>query len=380
MIKGYKWDPYFMAVREAVSLFWGLVAKDDSRRVLYILGRGFDPRTTFGVELIPEPLRTRLNCLSIEMLGYGGHEADALKDLSVKNHEVLKSLLAVGSDINEVEIHAWSGETDARSRTGPDQALRLVSAETIDGYTDVVVDVSALPRGIYFPLLSRLAELCVKGASVNLHVFVAEDPSLDNRIQESGLDEDAYFVPPFRAAMELASDTPVVWLPLLGEAQQPQVELVQALVRSKGEEVEVCPVLPLPSRNPRRADRLLRDYSSFLSSGWENDSRNFVYVAEGNPFQAYRRLVQSARQYSNALQSIGGCRVVISAHSSKLLSVGATLAAIELKADGMKVGLANVDATAYHIAPPSDGPFDKTNIVPHLLSLTGESYQGNPNE
>ncbi len=374
-----RWDPYFLARGEEVPAFWSDLARVRDRKVLYILGRGFDPRTTKGVEvLMSSEFDGSCDCLVVNMRGFDDGGPRPLVRLSNRNFDSLASLISGRGTVSVAEVDAWSGDGDTRTRTGPDRALRLVSRETLSSYTDVVLDVSALPRGLYFPLLARLVALCSPGDdSQNLHIFVAEDPALDSRIEESGLDEDAYFVPPFRSAMELESAAPVVWFPILGEKQNPQVEMVQTLVRQKAQsaDVEVCPVLPLPARDPRRADCLIRQYSEFLASSWENDSRNFVYVAEQNPFQAYRQLVHSARQYNGALRSVGGCRVVISAHSSKLLSVGATLAAIELKAGGLKVGLANVDATSYQVSDPTNDPFQNTGVVPHLISLAGDAYE-----
>lgn len=66
--------------------------------------------------------------------------------------------------------------------------------------------------------------------------------------------------------------------------------------------------------------------------------------------KAFHRLLRSAvLRYQDALDSIGGCRIAFSALSSKLMSLGALLAAYELKQDGAKIGVAHVDSHGYEM-------------------------------
>jgi hypothetical protein len=93
------------------------------------------------------------------------------------NRAELHQLVAGRGHINAHEVRCWS---EQGQRVGAHQVLRLFdSPASFRNSTDVVVDVSALPRGLYFPLLARLlywVDNWQNGKAPNLHVLVAEDP------------------------------------------------------------------------------------------------------------------------------------------------------------------------------------------------------------
>jgi len=77
------------------------------------------------------------------------------------------------------------------------------------------------------------------------------------------------------------------------------------------------------------------------------ETRNFIYASETNPFEVYRQLRRSILHYGEALKPWGGSKAVISANSSKLLSVGALLAAYELKRADVDIAIAHVESHGY---------------------------------
>jgi hypothetical protein len=92
---------------------------------------------------------------------------------------------------------------------------------------------------------------------------------------------------------------------------------------------EVCPVLPFPARDPRLADQLLLEHRDLIIDRFEVQPTSFIYAAETNPFDLYRTLVKFDDDYQAILGPIGGADVTLSSHGSKLLSIGALLAAYE---------------------------------------------------
>ena len=112
---------------------------------------------------------------------------------------------------------------------------------------------------------------------------------------------------------------------------------------------EICPVLPSPSRNPRRADDIVIEYQTPLFDELHLDGRNFLYASERNPFEVYMRLRGAVLRYGDVFRILGGCRVAISPLSSKLMSLGALLTAYELKQLDYRVGIAHVDSQGYRI-------------------------------
>jgi hypothetical protein len=229
------------------------------------------------------------------------------------------------------------------------------SADEFSGFSDIFVDVSSLPRSVYFPVVAKLLHLFdgVKdGTAPNLFVMVSENAELDRRIVEEGIDEDADYIHPFRGAVEResAAGRPKVWFPLLGENQSVQLARIYDLINP----AEICPLLPSPSMDPRRGDNLVLEYRELLFDRLRVETRNFIYASETNAFEAYRQLRRAILHYAEALEPLGGSNAVISANSSKLLSVGALLAAYELKCDGADIAIAHIEAHGYMLTEPYD--------------------------
>ena len=178
----------------------------------------------------------------------------------------------------------------------------------------------------------------------NLFVIVAEDPALDAAIQEEGVDREAEFMASFGGGFdEEAIQIPSVWIPLLGENRTTQFGRIQDLVRPD----EVCPMLPSPSRNIRRADNIVVEYQRLLFDELRLDPRAFLYASEQNPFEVYRQIRTAVLQFSNVFKLLNGCKVALSALSSKLMSLGVLLVAYELKQLGHNIGVAHIECQGY---------------------------------
>ncbi len=96
-----------------------------------------------------------------------------------------------------------------------------------------------------------------------------------------------------------------------------------------------------------------------------------MYVSERNPFEVYRQIVNVTDHYQQALRPLGGCKVVVSASSSKLLSLGALLVAYELRTD---VGVAHVGSQGFGMLPEgSGGTAERAELFG--LWLEGECYE-----
>jgi hypothetical protein len=272
----------------------------------------------------------------------------------------------------------WS---DDNRRIGSRNAANIfASLEDFSDYTDIVVDVSAMPRGLYFPLIGKVLYLVDSSGcsgtlskAPNLHVLVSENAQLDSKINDEGIDDEASYMYGFTGALdtESASGSPKVWVPILGEKQAQQLERIYNLVIPD----EICPILPMPSVNPRRTDNLLIEYRELLFDRLRVDQRNLIYVDEQNPFEVYRELHRTIRDYNKALSTLGGCQVVISALSSKLLSMGALLAAYEMKNYGSGVGIAHVETKGHHFENSGDMENVLSETTPSTLWLAGDCYE-----
>ena len=370
-----RWDPYVLERGDGFHEFWAshLTA---SRDVLFIVGAGFDPRTTLATGAILDVGGTgRRDALRIVMEEDLSSPTRAYTGLSEDNSRRFETAFEGRGVITNLPLSIWDTNAPRRRRVGSGRARGLVEPAYLEGYTDVVVDVSALPRSLYFPLLGSILHALDHGGrspTSNLHVVVAEDFDLDRRIAEVEPDETAGYLPGFSAGMErqAVEDLPKVWIPILGEGKSAQLKLIYNHILPD----EVCPLLPSPSQDPRRGDDLIVEYQDILFDEWRVEPTDIVYASEQNPFEVYRQVLSTAGYHRHALNPLGGCRTAVSALSSKLLSLGALLAAYDSRqGDGMGIALAHVDVSGYEYTQ-AESAVDGVDSELFSLWLTGECY------
>ena len=370
-----RWDPYVLERGDGFHEFWG-THLSTSRDVLFIAGAGFDPRTTLATEaIIGAGGAGRRDALRIVIEEDPSSPTQAYADLSEGNSRRFEAAFEGRGGIMDLPLSVWDTGAPRRRRVGSGRARALVTPRHLEGYTDVVVDVSALPRSLYFPLLGSVLHSLDRSEwtpTPNLHVVVAEDFDLDRRIAEVEPDETAGYLPGFSAGMEreAVEDLPKVWIPILGEGKSAQLKLIYNHILPD----EVCPLLPSPSQDPRRGDDLVVEYQDLLFDEWRVEPTDIVYASEQNPFEVYRQILSTASHHRNALDPLGGCRTAVSALSSKLLSLGALLAAYDSRRGGeMGIALAHVDVSGYEYTRAGSA-VDGTDSELFTLWLTGECY------
>jgi hypothetical protein len=226
-------------------------------------------------------------------------------------------------------------------------------------YTDIIVDISALPRLVYLTVLNTLLTRLVKpgdeaplGSRVNLHVVYAESATIDNAIAKFEIETDLAKIQSLaiRLDEEASLSWPIVWFPVLAE------DVLEQLTRigDRTNPDEICPVLPVQSADARRGDNIINALGEFLFDRYNVDTRDILRATEWNPFQLYRSLMQTMTRYEESLKLFGGARFVLSPLSSKGLSIGCLLAAFEKRATGnracVRVGMAHVESRRYEAA------------------------------
>jgi len=368
-----RWEHYFMRRGSSCTKFWQEYLSGRNRRVLFILGLGFDPRMCIGLQMFLEADKTCVkDCILIKYNEGLNSPSNAYKSLTDANVSCIKSLLPGENTIRVVDVPMMS---DDSRRIGSRRASDAIASDVITKYDDIVVDISAMPRGIYFPIITKLLNLLDdrgekqgQAISVNLHVLVAEEVSIDNNIRDQGIDDNAAYMYGFSSDLvrEATANAPRIWIPVLGEGKNEQMMRLYDHVRPD----EICPVFPSPSANPRRADDLIQEYRELLFDRLRVEPPNIIYASEWNPFEVYRQICRTIERYNNALDALGKCKVVVSALSSKLLSVGALLAAYEAKRNGFMIGISHVETHGYQIHG------DIKSSAPELYSLwiAGECY------
>lgn len=347
-----RWEEYLLFQDGDVDRFWGQHFCVADRKVLFVLRLGFDPRVLVGLERVLRCASgsSQIVVLALEVVDRSVTSRDDERILADDNRRKLEGLAAKGV---EVEVRTvWEA-----ANANPGASLSFVAKDVFRGsdeiaaYTDVVVDVSAMPRPLYFPLIARLLWLLDQsdaGAPApELHVLVAEDPAFDVALREEGVDERGHFLASFGGRFDEESlSTPRVWLPILGEGRTLQFERIYDLVKPD----VVCGVLPSPAREPRRADNIVLEYRRILFEMLSMDPRDFVYASERNPFDVYLQLRTAVLHYHDVFAMLGGVRVAVSPLSSKLMSLGALLVAYELNLQRFPVGIAHVDCQRHALS------------------------------
>ena len=365
-----RWRDYVLARGDdRARAFWTAHLSERERAVLFVVGCGFDPRSCHGPRLVLAAggSGTR-DLLGIQFLEGEASPSLAHRDRIDQNWSVLSALFADRGRVESRPLECLSAEgrrvTSQRARALVDPAV------LVDPYTDVVIDVSAMPRSVFFPLVAGLLALVdsrtVGPTPVNLFVMVSEDPALDADIRVEGVEEKAEFMASFTGGFdEEATTYPKVWVPVLGEQRGTQFGRILDLVKPD----EVCPVLPSPARNPRRGDDIVVEYQRALFDELRLDPRGFLYASEDNPFEVYRRVRTAALHYNDVFRLLGGCKVALSALSSKLMSLGVLLVAYELKRAEYNIGVAHIECQGYTLPA---GATTRPDLF--TLWLAGECY------
>lgn len=366
-----QWEHYLMRQGNNFNVFWVDMLKEKERNILFILGLGFDPRMCYGLKAIIDAGGDgERDCVLIEY-DEGDHSPSKkyVKQIN-DNRKRFNEIMKDRGNIYAKKLQMWS--EDGR-RIGSRRASEIIDTLALNKFTDIVIDISSMPRGIYFPIIAKMLyclETSNEYSSLNLHVIISESTKLDETIQEVGIDKSATYMHGFSSDLELEATTgvPIIWIPVLGEGKEAQLIRIYDHIKPD----EICPVFPSPSRNPRRADNLILEYRELLFDRLRVEPQNIVYASEQNPFEVYRQIYRTITHYNNALDVLGRCKVVVSAVSSKLLSIGALLAAHEAKRKGYMIGISHVESFGYRI---NNNIHDDRNFGELFsLWLLGECY------
>lgn len=343
-----RWDPYILVEGDNFDEFWRNHLSGNSRKVLFLLGRGFDPRALKALKHICN-LGTLPNVWEFV---YDNEREDSTvrRQLTEKNHNSLISLVG-NKNVKELPLKIGLNYANKTS-TNTVNAIR--EQGPIINSDDVVVDISAMPRLVALSAVTKLIhdldKLSSEGTKdVNLHVVTAESVKTD-LASTGSLMEDVTHLYGFSGQLNaMTTETvPRVWFPVLGEGQLPRLEKIREILNPD----EICPVVPFPSRNPRRGDEIISEYVELLFEDFRVEPQNILRASEINPFEAYRQLFLAMDRYRQALTELGGCKAFVSPLSSKLLSVGVLLACYDHKfgnivGDKLKVGIPYVETSMY---------------------------------
>jgi hypothetical protein len=323
------------------------------------------------------------------LVSFTGYElSQELRDHTEENAKVLSETFAdLGPSERVAMGSSGSNEDDISATTSLRLGAEAILAH-VTNQTDIILDVSSMPRVVYLALLTSLLHKLVPdkakpdalfAGGVNLQILVAEDAALDATIRSEDPSNDLILIPGFSSALHAESfqEKPLVWFPILGENRVSQLQKVMASVIPMN--AEICPILPHPSGDPRRSDRLLIEYRQPLFDARETPTANVLYAHEAHPFEAYRQLLGAMSRYRDSLSIMGGCRLVVTPLGSKLITLGVGLACFEMRPADMSadygIAIPYAEPTRY-VVTGSALRASKAEIS--CMLLTGEAYDSRP--
>jgi hypothetical protein len=376
------WDSYNLFRGPEFDEFWS-THLDPERNLLFIVGRGFDPRVLGPLrKIIAAAPTVPHRCIAVEMAASYDNDARAI-ELRSTNDTGLAELFP--GHLLEVRDLVPADPDGIRSVARATAEMFADIVASTDVFADIILDISSLPRLVYLTLLNQLLGVLVTmdssaplASRTNLHVVYAEAPAIDAAIvkAEADIDLAPLLTLGIRLDEEASQQWPKIWMPVLAEDVAGQLERINSHIMPD----DVCPVLPIQSSEARRGDNIVRDLGELIFDRLAVDPRDIIYATEWNPFQLYRSLLATMARYEESLHLFGGARFIISPLSSKSLSIGCLLGTFEKRMRGdksrVRVGMAHIETRRYEAAKlEPNAPFlDPASIVPTSLWLTGDCY------
>lgn len=313
-----RWDPCVSHRGAEIVSFVNDYFSQPDRHILLVGGAGFDPRSTaVARQLANVPGQVRGLFIQEER----PKPTHSLVDRAAANAAVLQEAIP-NNERALVNIFGSDGAV-----VGGRNAVALIGTQDFSDTTDVVVDISALSVGTAFPVIRYLVERSARSpAEFNLHLFVTHDPALDGAIRSVSSDAPG-FVHGFRGGSTLDGSAAAakLWLPQLASGRAAALGRLHSFVDPH----DTCPILPFPAIDPRAGDRLAEEFLTELESGWSVDTRNIVYADESDPLDLYRTILRLDDLRKPVFAEVGGSLVVLSPLGSKVMALGALMAALE---------------------------------------------------
>jgi len=189
------WQHYVFRRAQEVHPTWEMLFERRKVRLLYIAGCGFDVRAQIVMKQFVQGLResrAEIEDAQLLLIGFTGYRLDdELREETKINEAALTEIFRELGPATGVSIGSSSSSEDVSASAALRQGLEEVLSH-LSGVTDVVLDVSSLPRVVYLSLLTGILSALIpdKNAPNALHakgitsqVLAVEAHALDTKIQ-----------------------------------------------------------------------------------------------------------------------------------------------------------------------------------------------------
>lgn len=358
-----KWEPCIYHRGQHADQFVQEYLALPERKVLLIAGAGFDPRSTRVAALFPETAKK--NTVAVLLREERPNPEKVLVERAEQNRDRLMK------EFPQSQEHFIQIFADDNAVIGGRSAASLMGKLSLDGITDILVDISALSIGIAFPIIKHFMEVLAQEALQvpNLHVLSCDSPVIDRTIRSRPSDRVAPILG-FHGGWGLdeKSRAAILWMPQLSPGKGAVLGRIFQFLRNDQPDTVVCPILPFPSSRPRLSDELLEEYADELQGAWSVDVRDLVYADEKSPLDLYRTILRIDDARRRVFASVGGSQIILSPLGSKALSLGALMAALE-----RNFTILHVEAMGYTMENGQGEPPPGSEELVHIW-LHGEAY------
>ncbi|MGR3506328.1 MAG: hypothetical protein ACU0B7_10710 [Paracoccaceae bacterium] len=254
----HHWSNCITHADDDVKKFIDEYFEEPSRRCLLVAAAGFDPRSNIIAEMLANTLGPRLTALFIRE-ERRSPEAELVGQAD-QNEETLKHLVPICT-VEHIQIFGDDG-----AEVGGTRVAALLSELSIDeAVTDIVLDMSALSIGIGFPAAKLLLAECENFSGRAFHILIVSNPDLDDGIASEPA-ERAMPVKGFSGSGRLVHslEKATMWMPQLSSGKSAALAKINTSV---GDCYKICPVLPFPATDPRKADALIGEFQNELRGG-----------------------------------------------------------------------------------------------------------------
>lgn len=195
-MSSYRWTPHVLLQGEELKNCLKFHFKPTAK-ILLIMSKGFDVRMNIALqELKSNPKELDIECLLInfdEGINSSSHQYAHLVEENMKElYELLPK-----NKINNANIQLWINDGRSKRRVGDRKASSIINEVDLNRFSDIIVDISALPRGIYFSMIGKLLTLIDEmqlDKQPNLMITVAENSELDMVIHDDVPDDEPNFL------------------------------------------------------------------------------------------------------------------------------------------------------------------------------------------
>jgi hypothetical protein len=312
--------PYYFNVQRPFKHFWDEYGASN-RKVLFIFGLGFDPRCVPALQSVANTFVSdcyvNTVCTRFTNLWDGGlkENAEHTRECLAAVRRITDALSGANYAHYEIEVNLFS---DTREIIGAEllkEEFETAVGSRLSEFTEVIIDISAFPRVLMYSLLTHLWKKRQPGQNL---FAVLTDVDINVPIVESAYFDPVFIFTPDDSLPEDHS----LWIPILGNNPEPLQQIYEFL-----EPADVFPILPFPSRDPRRGDEIILK-NKHLFETWKVPFTNIMYASAHVPFDIYRKIHEVVQ--SNArICEMSGSSIVVSAISGRSLSLGVLLAALQ---------------------------------------------------